>query len=203
MRRGRAPHFAMLLSLDSTGQTLGGAVSRFANLRKISSKTGTCPALDVFRFTACMPLAPPRIVVTSTATTSFELRAGEEPSTASKAHQAGLSAEDTHAEPDAIQELLDRLEHGGFGDVVRSWIGPGRNKSIDPAHVDATLGPHVAGALARQRHTSGNSRARACAIAPVSHRSADTGGEADRHDAAANSGQTITRRTPGDRSCWH
>ena len=27
MRRGRAPHFAMLLSLDSTGQTLGGAVS--------------------------------------------------------------------------------------------------------------------------------------------------------------------------------
>ena len=23
--------------------------------RKISSKTGTCPALDVFRFTACMP----------------------------------------------------------------------------------------------------------------------------------------------------
>jgi transposase len=26
MRRGRAPHFAMLLSLDSTGQTLGGAV---------------------------------------------------------------------------------------------------------------------------------------------------------------------------------
>src|SRR4026207_1293128 len=28
MRRGRAPHFAMLLSLDSTGQTLGGAVLR-------------------------------------------------------------------------------------------------------------------------------------------------------------------------------
>ena len=27
MRRGWAPHFAMLLSLDSTGQTLGGAVS--------------------------------------------------------------------------------------------------------------------------------------------------------------------------------
>ena len=63
---------------------------------------------------------------------------------APKAHQAGLSAEDTHAETDAIQELLGRFEHGGFGDVVRSLIGAGQNESIDRAHVDAALGPHVA-----------------------------------------------------------
>ena len=50
----------------------------------------------------------------------------------------------TPTQTDAIQELLDRFEHGGFGDVVRSWIGTGQNESIDPAHVDASLGPHVA-----------------------------------------------------------
>ena len=33
---------------------------------------------------------------------------------APKAHQAGLSAEDIYAEIDAIQELLDRFQHGGF-----------------------------------------------------------------------------------------
>jgi len=49
---------------------------------------------------------------------------------APKARQAGLSAEDTHVEPDALQELLARLEHGGYGDVVRSWIGTGRNEPI-------------------------------------------------------------------------
>jgi uncharacterized protein YidB (DUF937 family) len=70
---------------------------------------------------------------------------------APKAHQAGLSAEDTHVEPDALQELLTRLEHGGYGDIVRSWIGAGQNEPIEPAHVDAALGPNVA----ELSHTSG------------------------------------------------
>ena len=63
---------------------------------------------------------------------------------APKASDAGLAPEGTHAEPDALHELLVRFEHGGYGDIVRSWIGDGRNEPIDPAHVDAALGSQVA-----------------------------------------------------------
>lgn len=62
---------------------------------------------------------------------------------APKAVRAGLPPADTHVEPDALQELLVRLEHGGYGDAVASWIGAGPNQPIEPAHVDAALGPHM------------------------------------------------------------
>lgn len=63
---------------------------------------------------------------------------------APKAAQAGLASDDIHVEPDALQELISRLEHAGYGDIVRSWIGEGRNEPIAPQEIGAALGPHAA-----------------------------------------------------------
>jgi len=42
---------------------------------------------------------------------------------APKAVQAGLAPDDTLVEPDALQELVSRLEHAGYGEIIGSWIG--------------------------------------------------------------------------------
>jgi len=62
---------------------------------------------------------------------------------APKAVQAGLSPDDTHVEPDALQELVSRLKHAGYGEIIRSWIDDGANESIEPQQIDAALGPHL------------------------------------------------------------
>jgi uncharacterized protein YidB (DUF937 family) len=60
---------------------------------------------------------------------------------APKAAQAGLAPNDTHVEPDALQELVSRLEHAGYGEIIGSWIGDGGNKPIEPQQIAAALGP--------------------------------------------------------------
>jgi uncharacterized protein YidB (DUF937 family) len=62
---------------------------------------------------------------------------------APKAAQAGLAPDDTHVEPDALQELVSRLEHAGYGEIIRSWIGDGGNERIEPQQIAAALGPHA------------------------------------------------------------
>jgi uncharacterized protein YidB (DUF937 family) len=37
--------------------------------------------------------------------------------------------------------LLDKLESGGLGDAVASWVGSGENKAVDPARLGQALGP--------------------------------------------------------------
>ena len=43
-----------------------------------------------------------------------------------------------------ILRLISRLEHAGYGDIIRSWIGEGRNEPIAPQEIGAALGPHAA-----------------------------------------------------------
>lgn len=62
---------------------------------------------------------------------------------APKAAQAGLAPDDTHVEPDALQELLSRLEHAGYGEIIGSWIGDGGNEPIEPQQIAVALGPHA------------------------------------------------------------
>ena len=62
---------------------------------------------------------------------------------APKAAQAGLAPDDTHVEPDALQELLSRLEHAGYGEIIGSWIGDGGNEPIEPRQIAVALGPHA------------------------------------------------------------
>jgi len=67
---------------------------------------------------------------------------------APKAAQAGLAPHDTHVEPDALQELVARLQHAGYGEIIGSWIGNGGNKTIGSQQIAAALGP-IANDLSR------------------------------------------------------
>ena len=62
---------------------------------------------------------------------------------APKAAQARLAPDDTLVEPDALQELVSRLEHAGYGEIIGSWIGEGGNEPIEPQQMAAALGPHA------------------------------------------------------------
>jgi uncharacterized protein YidB (DUF937 family) len=62
---------------------------------------------------------------------------------APKAAQAGLAPDDTHVEPDALQELISRLEHAGYREIIGSWIGDGGNEPIEPQQIAAALGPRA------------------------------------------------------------
>jgi uncharacterized protein YidB (DUF937 family) len=62
---------------------------------------------------------------------------------APKAVQAGLAPDDTHVEPDALQELVSRLEHAGYGQIIGSWIGDGGNAPIEPQQIAVALSPHA------------------------------------------------------------
>src|SRR5262245_13865086 len=39
--------------------------------------------------------------------------------------------------------LFDKLQKGGLGDVVNSWIGSGQNKSVSPGQLGPALGPDI------------------------------------------------------------
>jgi uncharacterized protein YidB (DUF937 family) len=66
-----------------------------------------------------------------------------------KTVEAGAAPDDTHLEPAALQQLLARFEQGGFADLVRSWVGNGRNAPIEPQQVGQALGPQTVNDLSR------------------------------------------------------
>ena len=69
---------------------------------------------------------------------------------APRSSAAGMALDDTHAEPDALRQLLERFQQGGYADVIRSWIGTGPNRPIEPAQVRQALGPDKVNDLSNQ-----------------------------------------------------
>lgn len=66
-------------------------------------------------------------------------------------HESGLesgSGDDSGAGHGGLDDLMDRFQRGGLGDVMESWIGPGRNKAVEPHHLADALGPRTVDALA-------------------------------------------------------
>jgi uncharacterized protein YidB (DUF937 family) len=37
--------------------------------------------------------------------------------------------------------LLDKLQNGGLGNVINSWIGHGQNQPVSPGQLGSALGP--------------------------------------------------------------
>jgi uncharacterized protein YidB (DUF937 family) len=54
--------------------------------------------------------------------------------------EAGRAPDDTHVEPDALQQLIARFQQGGLAEIIQSWIGTGQNEPIDPQQVRQALG---------------------------------------------------------------
>ncbi len=53
-----------------------------------------------------------------------------------------------------IGEILGKLESGGLGDTVSSWLGSGENKAVDPGALSNALGADRLSGFARQAGVS-------------------------------------------------
>jgi len=39
--------------------------------------------------------------------------------------------------------LVNKLQQGGLGDVVNSWVGSGQNQPVSPSQLGSALGPSI------------------------------------------------------------
>jgi uncharacterized protein YidB (DUF937 family) len=39
--------------------------------------------------------------------------------------------------------LVNKLQQGGLGDVVNSWVGSGQNQPVSPGQLGQALGPNI------------------------------------------------------------
>ena len=46
--------------------------------------------------------------------------------------------------------LVDKLQRGGLGDVVNSWVGHGQNQPVSPNQLGPALGPDIIKTLAQR-----------------------------------------------------
>ena len=46
--------------------------------------------------------------------------------------------------------LLDKLQSGGLGNVVNSWVGSGQNQPVPPGQLGSALGPDIIKTLAQR-----------------------------------------------------
>jgi len=46
--------------------------------------------------------------------------------------------------------LMDKLQNGGLGNAVNSWIGSGQNQTVSPGQLGSALGPDVIKTLAQR-----------------------------------------------------
>jgi uncharacterized protein YidB (DUF937 family) len=53
-----------------------------------------------------------------------------------------------------LDSLLDRLRNAGLGDQVKSWVGGGPNKSIDPQQITQAIGSQQISELAKNAGVS-------------------------------------------------
>src|SRR6516162_2590442 len=51
--------------------------------------------------------------------------------------------------------LLDKLQKGGLGDAINSWIGAGQNKPVSPGQLGSALGPDHQDVSAALRYVRG------------------------------------------------
>ena len=46
--------------------------------------------------------------------------------------------------------LMDKLQNGGLGNLVNSWVGPGQNQPVSPNQLGPALGPDIIKTLAQR-----------------------------------------------------
>jgi uncharacterized protein YidB (DUF937 family) len=46
--------------------------------------------------------------------------------------------------------LLDKLQQGGLGNAINSWIGTGQNQPVSPGQLGSALGPSIIKMLAQK-----------------------------------------------------
>jgi uncharacterized protein YidB (DUF937 family) len=46
--------------------------------------------------------------------------------------------------------LVDKLQKGGLGNLINSWVGPGQNQPVSPNQLGPALGPDIIKTLAQR-----------------------------------------------------
>lgn len=54
----------------------------------------------------------------------------------------------------SLNELVNRFQQNGYGDVANSWVGTGPNRAISPDELREALGPETVGTLAQEAGVS-------------------------------------------------
>ena len=49
-----------------------------------------------------------------------------------------------------LSGLVDKLQKGGLGNLVNSWVGPGQNQPVSPNQLGPALGPDIIKTLAQR-----------------------------------------------------
>ena len=59
---------------------------------------------------------------------------------APRSTEVGAPPDQVQAEPDALRDLVSRLQQSGYGDIINSWLGNGSNQPIEPHQLDHAIG---------------------------------------------------------------
>jgi uncharacterized protein YidB (DUF937 family) len=63
--------------------------------------------------------------------------------TASASAQPTTDTNDPGGLAGGLGGLVNKLQQGGLGDVVNSWVGSGQNKPVSPGQLGSALGPNI------------------------------------------------------------
>ena len=63
--------------------------------------------------------------------------------TASAGSQPATDTSDAGGVLGGLGGLVNKLQQGGLGDVVNSWVGSGQNQPVSPGQLGSALGPSI------------------------------------------------------------
>ena len=74
--------------------------------------------------------------------------------TASASAQPTTDTSDPGGVLGGLGGLVNKLQQGGLGDVVNSWVGSGQNKPVSPGQLGSALGPNIIKTLSQMTGVS-------------------------------------------------
>jgi uncharacterized protein YidB (DUF937 family) len=97
---------------------------------------------DVIRSSTGGSIAKPLMIALGALLASNVLFGGRG-QTASASAQPTTDTSDPGGVAGGLGGLVNKLEQGGLGDVVKSWVGSGQNQPVSPGQLGSALGPNV------------------------------------------------------------
>jgi uncharacterized protein YidB (DUF937 family) len=97
---------------------------------------------DVIRSSTGGSIAKPLMLALGALLASNVLFGGKG-QTASASAQPTTDTSDPGGLSGGLGGLVNKLQQGGLGDVVNSWVGSGQNQPVSPGQLGSALGPNI------------------------------------------------------------
>jgi uncharacterized protein YidB (DUF937 family) len=97
---------------------------------------------DVIRSSTGGSIAKPLMLALGALLASNVLFGGKG-QTASASAQPTTDTSDPGGVAGGLGGLVNKLQQGGLGDVVNSWVGSGQNQPVSPSQLGSALGPNI------------------------------------------------------------